>query len=69
MIIDRFEGDYAIIEISNGEFIEIPIIEIPKGAKEGDVLTLSIDRSQTEKRREKIEGLINELWDWKMYSA
>jgi hypothetical protein len=42
IIIDRIENDRAIVEIG-GEMIEIPRSELPNGAKEGDVLVLSVN--------------------------
>ncbi len=42
IIIDRIENDRAIVEIG-GEMIEIPCSELPNGAKEGDVLVLSVN--------------------------
>jgi len=34
-IIDRFEGDFAIVELSNKTFVNIPKTAIPPKAKEG----------------------------------
>jgi len=42
IVIDRIESDRAIVEIG-GEIIEIPCSELPNGAKEGDVLFLSLN--------------------------
>ena len=39
-IIDRFEGDLAVIEAAeSGESIIYPISDLPEGAREGTVLT------------------------------
>jgi hypothetical protein len=38
LIIDRFEGEYAILEDNNNHY-EIKLSELPKGCKEGDVIT------------------------------
>lgn len=62
LIIDRFEGDFAVCETDDLEFVNIPIAALPCGAKEGDVFTISIDKSETDKRKEKIEGLMNSLF-------
>jgi hypothetical protein len=42
IVIDRIENERAIVEIG-GEMIEIPCSELPNGAKEGDVLVLSVN--------------------------
>lgn len=62
LIIDRFEGDLAVCETESLEFVNIPKIALPSGVKEGDVITVSIDSSETEKREEKIAGLMNSLF-------
>ena len=62
LIIDRFEGDFAVCETEALEFIDIPKAALPSGAKEGDVLTISLDKEETESRKEKIEGLMNSLF-------
>lgn len=60
IIIDRFDGVYAICEDKDKAFFAIEINELPAGAKSGDVLlitdggTLEIDREETERRRNRI---------------
>ncbi|HHU51468.1 MAG TPA: DUF3006 domain-containing protein [Firmicutes bacterium] len=61
MIIDRFEGKFAIIELEKGKFLQIPREILPPEAREGDVITLKIDRKQTAQRRRKVEELLQEL--------
>jgi len=41
----------------------IPRDLLPKGVKEGDVLniTIAIDREATEKRKKKIQGMVDDL--------
>ncbi|MGI6706584.1 MAG: DUF3006 domain-containing protein [Clostridia bacterium] len=69
LIIDRFEGDYAVCEKENREMIDIERTKLPPNAKEGDVLILAedgsiaIDRGETARRREMIEQLMDELWE------
>ena len=62
LIIDRFEEDFAVCETETLEFINIPKAALPLDAKEGDVIAISIDKSETNKRKEKIEGLMNSLF-------
>ncbi len=55
MIIDRFEGDIAVVEADDG-FLEIPRSQLPPEAKEGDVLVrccggYAVDKDVTEQRR------------------
>ena len=63
MIIDRFEGGYAIVEMADGKYIDIPKSELPKNAKEGDCLSLVIDKQKNDERKSKMKKLINEIWE------
>lgn len=51
-IVDRFEGEWAIIETENRETFRLPK-QLLQGAKEGDVIAINIvaDKVGTEKRR------------------
>lgn len=66
-IIDRFEGNFAVVEIQNKEMINIEKIRLPKGAKEGDVLNIgeeiTIDYKETEKRKKEIEKMVEDLFE------
>ncbi|UZQ81774.1 DUF3006 domain-containing protein [Thermoanaerobacter sp. RKWS2] len=62
-IIDRFEGDWAVIEYEDRTF-NFPKELLPKEAKEGNVLKfdITIDREETEKRKKAIEDLAKDLF-------
>lgn len=60
--IDRFEGEYAIVELEDREMVEIPRIILPPGSKEGDILNISIDEDETEIRRQRIQAKFNSLF-------
>ncbi|MEG0772575.1 DUF3006 domain-containing protein [Clostridium sp.] len=67
VVIDRFEGDYAVCEKEDREMIDIKRHSLPKEAKEGDVLDIEgdkiiIDINETEKRKKEIEELTKDLW-------
>lgn len=61
-IIDRFEGEIAVIECSEGLHFDLPRSALPDGAKEGDVIALTIDDAETEARRKRIAGLRKRLF-------
>lgn len=63
VIIDRFEGNYAIVELPDRSTANIPKQLVPEGAKEGDVLSIEIDKDETAKRKERIQKLMDELWE------
>ena len=67
VIIDRFEGVYAVCETENKEYINILKSELPQGIKEGDVLNCindkwNIDTATTKERKEKIRNKLNRLF-------
>ncbi|WFD08721.1 DUF3006 domain-containing protein [Tepidibacter hydrothermalis] len=62
-VIDRFEGDYTVVELDNKTIAEIPKILIPKDAKEGDVLEIRVDVEETEKRKNEINNLMDDLFE------
>lgn len=65
LIIDRFEGKYAILESQDKDPIifDFPRHLLPKEAKEGTVLNIniSIDQEETKRRKDKIQNLLNKL--------
>lgn len=68
VIIDRFEGHFAVCEKMDRTMIDIERSKLPDGAKEGDVLELQedkiiIDREATDKRKKEIELLTEDLWN------
>jgi hypothetical protein len=61
LIIDRFEGDFAVVETSDG-FINIPRIDIPNNSGEGDVLIVSVDKNESDARKKRIDSMMNSLF-------
>lgn len=61
VIVDRFEGDYAVVEINKGNLVNIPKVLLD-GAEEGDVISIEIDKEETAKRKTNIENLMNDLF-------
>lgn len=60
LIVDRFEGEYAVCEDENQQYCTVEISRLPEGAGEGAVLSISdegiisLDREETARRRERI---------------
>lgn len=66
LILERFEGDYAVIE-NNDDSLEVKRENIAPEAAVGDILVerdgmYFPDKEETEKRRKKITELQNSLW-------
>lgn len=64
VIIDRFEGNFAVVELPDKRTANIDKQLIPSGAKEGTTLSIDIkiDKEATESRHKRISGLMNSLF-------
>ncbi|MDR1620401.1 MAG: DUF3006 domain-containing protein [Clostridiales bacterium] len=67
MIIDRFEGNTAICEVTEAHFIHVDRGLLPAGAKEGDALTIiegrfAVDQAQTARQRARARGKMDRLF-------
>ena len=68
-IIDRFEGEFAVLEKENGGTTDVLKSEIPDG-KEGDIVIFendvyTIDKAETQKRKEMIAEKMKKLFERK----
>lgn len=66
-IIDRIEGNIAVCEDENGNFVEIDILSLPSNIKEGDCIKFenskyTVDEKYAEERRKNIRKKMNNLW-------
>lgn len=62
VVVDRIEEKYAVVEISEGVVCNLSLLLVP-GVKEGDVISITINKEETEKRSHEIEELINEVFE------
>lgn len=62
LIIDRFEGEFAVVEADGGVTFSIPK-ELLKCTREGDVLNLEFDEAETKKRADNVKKLMGELFE------
>lgn len=68
-IIDRFEGEFAVLEKEEGGTFDVLATKIPK-AKEGDVVIFEngiyiIDEEETKRRKELIAEKMKKLFERK----
>lgn len=61
-IVDRFEGEYAVIELSGGKTVNIPKSILPENACEGSIINITVDETETAKRKEKMQNRLNGLF-------
>lgn len=63
-VIDRFEGEYAVVLIGDEEIkLDVPINLLPEGCREGGWLKMrfELDPEGTRSQEEKIVGLLDKL--------
>ena len=70
LIIDRFEGDFAVCEKEDRKMMNIKRDRLPPDAKEGDALIIegdiiTIDITETIKRKNIINKLFSGLFEKK----
>lgn len=61
VIIDRFENGFAVSEMPDGTFVNIPRVLVPD-ASEGDAVKITVDKSETKRLKENVKQLMDELW-------
>ena len=62
VILDRFEEDFALVELENKEIVNIPRIWVSE-AEEGDIIEIRICKEETRQRQEEIEKIANDLFE------
>jgi len=64
LVIDRFEGEYALIEYKRRIF-HIPKALVPRGTKPGDVINIqiTIDQEATEQRKQSIDQVAEQVFE------
>lgn len=60
-VVDRIEEGQLFLEDESEQLFAVPREMIP-GAKEGDCIDISINRKETEKRRDNVRRLMEELF-------
>ena len=66
-IIDRFEGDFAVLERENGGTVDVLKADLPD-ATEGDVIVFEngfykVDKEETQRRQELILEKMRKLFE------
>ena len=68
LIIDRFEGTYAICEMDDKSMVKIPKYRLPLDCKEGDCLVqdsnemIQKDNEATDRRNKHLKEKLNRLF-------
>ena len=62
-VIDRIEGDKAVILVKGGGEMYLPLTSLPAGVNEGSVLQfdITVDKKREEERKQKVQDLQRRL--------
>lgn len=69
-VIDRFEGDLAVLEEESGAMRDIPRARLPQDVRQGDVLieqngSLHVDTAETQRRAAQAKADLQALFHQK----
>ena len=67
-IVDRIEGDYAVLEDLNKEIISVHLSDLPESIEEGNVIyknggEYKINKEEEKQRRDLIIEKMDAIWD------
>lgn len=62
IIIDRFEGELAVVELPNGNMINCPKAMLPEDVKEGDIISIVVDEKATTEKKKSLTNRMNSLF-------
>lgn len=67
MIVDRVEGSVAVVEVSRGSFLDVPLSQISGRVRDGAVLRRDgngyvIDEEETVRRSRSVRGRLDSLF-------
>ena len=62
-VVDRYEGDYAVLVFDDGQRLLWPREQLPAGAREGVAvaIALTVDLMDTEQRSARLKGLLADI--------
>ena len=61
VIIDRFEGNIAVVEMEDGSLINAPAV-LFKGAVEGDIVSIEILKKESNDRKSSLDKRFKKLF-------
>lgn len=62
IIVDRFEGDFAVVELEDGSVIDCPKALLPTNAKEGSIINITVDENATNEKLQRVTERMNKLF-------
>ena len=67
-IVDRLEGDVAVLEVDGDRYVDVPLAELPQSIREGDVLDGEpgswVPNEDEKSRLARNADLMSKLFKW-----
>ena len=63
VIVDRFEGNIAAVELEDGSVIDCPKAILPPNAKEGSIINITVDENATNAKLKEVTERMNKLFN------
>ena len=63
VIIDRFEGEFAVVELPDRTTANMSVKLLEPGFKEGDIVEIRILQSETQSRKKAMDDLVKDLFE------
>ena len=63
VVIDRIEGNYAVVELKDGNVVDMSIKLLPKGAVEGSIIEITLKKEESKIKKEKIKKATEDMWE------
>ena len=62
VIVDRFEGNIAAVELEDGSVIDCPKAILPPNAKEGSIINITVDENATNAKLKEVTERMYKLF-------
>lgn len=63
VIIDRIERNYAVVELKDGNVVDMSRKLLPKGAVEGSIIEITLNKEETKAKKEAIKKATEDMWE------
>lgn len=60
-VIDRIEGDFAVVELPDEDFCLVPLAALPQGVSDGDIVQVQIIVNETKKKQDDLFARLTAL--------
>jgi hypothetical protein len=63
VIVDRLEGDYAVVELPDKTMVDMSLKLLAPRVKEGDVVEIRVLDAETRRKKNQVNQLMNDVFE------